>query len=191
MPFLELLHFTLDTYLVLLSVKHEGIKYHFKVFCMTRPGIKTRSPGPLRNTLPMRTMTRSSKLKLAIVVENDPKAPVSIATTPRSRGGRYSFPWIAPLYPWYVPVRWVLSKEVSSTIFKPLVWLNLGLNPGLPHHWRTLYPLGWTTLRLYLECLYLECFRLYLKTFHKSDFSTSVQTKLHFYVVPEYFQTDY
>ena len=39
------------------------------------------------------------KLLLAIVVEGDQKAPFSIATTPRWRGGRYSFPWIAPLYP--------------------------------------------------------------------------------------------
>ena len=43
-----------------------------------------------------------SKLKLATVVEGDQKAPFSIATTPRRRGGRYSFPWIAPLYPRYL-----------------------------------------------------------------------------------------
>ena len=36
--------------------------------------------------------------RLATIVEGDPKAPFSIATTPRCRGGRYSFPWIAPLY---------------------------------------------------------------------------------------------
>ena len=42
------------------------------------------------------------RYKLATVVEGDPKAPFSIATIPRCRGGRYSFPWIAPLYPWYV-----------------------------------------------------------------------------------------
>ena len=41
--------------------------------------------------------------KLATVVEGDQKAPFSIATTPRCRGGCYSFPWIAPLYPWYIP----------------------------------------------------------------------------------------
>ena len=35
------------------------------------------------------------KVKLATIVEGDPKAPFSIATTPR----RYSFSWIAPLYP--------------------------------------------------------------------------------------------
>ena len=29
-PFPGLLHFTLDTYLILLSVKQGGIKYHFK-----------------------------------------------------------------------------------------------------------------------------------------------------------------
>ena len=41
--------------------------------------------------------------KLATVIEGDQKAPFSIATIPRCRGERYSFPWIAPLYPWYVP----------------------------------------------------------------------------------------
>ena len=30
------------------------------------------------------------KVKLATIVEGDPKAPFSIATTPRCRGGRYS-----------------------------------------------------------------------------------------------------
>ena len=40
---------------------------------------------------------------MATVVERDLKAPFSIATTPRCRRVRYSFPWIAPLYPRYVP----------------------------------------------------------------------------------------
>ena len=33
-------------------------------------------------------------------VEGDPKAPFSIATTLRCRGGCYSISWITPLYPW-------------------------------------------------------------------------------------------
>ena len=37
------------------------------------------------------------------VVDNSLKAPLSIATTLRCRGGHYSFPWIAPLYSWSVP----------------------------------------------------------------------------------------
>ena len=37
------------------------------------------------------------KVKLATVVEGDSKATFSKATTPRSRGGRYSIPWIASL----------------------------------------------------------------------------------------------
>ena len=41
--------------------------------------------------------------KLATVVEGYPKTPFSIATTPKSGGGRCSFPWNAPLYPWNVP----------------------------------------------------------------------------------------
>ena len=32
------------------------------------------------------------KVKLATIVEGDPKAPFSIATTPRCRGGHYSIP---------------------------------------------------------------------------------------------------
>ena len=39
---------------------------------------------------------------LATLVEGDPKAPFSIATTPRCRGGCYSYPRIAQLYPRYV-----------------------------------------------------------------------------------------
>ena len=42
------------------------------------------------------------KYKLATVVESDPTSLFSIATTPRCRGDRYSFPWIAPLYSWSV-----------------------------------------------------------------------------------------
>ena len=60
-----------------------------------------------------------NKVKLATVVKYDQKAPFSIASIPRSWVGRYSFPWIAPLYPWYVPyIAILLSKEASGTIFK-------------------------------------------------------------------------
>ena len=48
-----LLYFTLDLYLIMLSVKQGGIKYHF----LTRPGIEPRSPGPLANTLTPRSMS--------------------------------------------------------------------------------------------------------------------------------------
>ena len=34
---------------------------------------------------------------------------------------------------------WVLNKASSSTIFESLVWLDLGLNPGLLDPWQTLY----------------------------------------------------
>ena len=98
-PFPGLLHFTLDTYLILLIIKQDSIKYHFWVFGMNRPDIEPRSPGPLANTL----LISLVKVKLVTVVESDQKAPFSIATTPRCWGGCYSFSWIAPLYPWYLP----------------------------------------------------------------------------------------
>ena len=40
-----------------------------------------------------------NKVKLVTVDEGDPKALFSIATTPRCRCGRFSFPWIAPTLP--------------------------------------------------------------------------------------------
>ena len=43
------------------------------------------------------------KVKLVTLVEGDPKAPFSIATTLKCRDGRYSFPWIALHYPGCVP----------------------------------------------------------------------------------------
>ena len=43
------------------------------------------------------------KMKLVSIVEGDPKAPFSLATTSRCMGECYSFPWITPLYPWLVP----------------------------------------------------------------------------------------
>ena len=66
--------------------------------------------GSTKNNIQSRQMTRESHndtdkdnddtyKKLATIVEGDPKAPFSIATTPRCRGGRYSIPRIAPLYP--------------------------------------------------------------------------------------------
>ena len=51
-----LLYFTLDHYLIMLSVKQGGIKYYFLVFGMARLGIESRSPGPLANTLLIRSM---------------------------------------------------------------------------------------------------------------------------------------
>ena len=39
------------------------------------------------------------KVKLATLTKGEPKAPFSISTTPRCRGGRYFIPWIALIYP--------------------------------------------------------------------------------------------
>ena len=47
-----------------------------------------------------------------------------------------NLPWILTL------LCCVLSKAASSTIFESLVWLDLGLNPGLPNHWQILFSLG-------------------------------------------------
>ena len=46
-PFPGLLDFTLDPYLIMLSVKQGGIKYHFGVFGMSRPGIEPQVSLPI------------------------------------------------------------------------------------------------------------------------------------------------
>ena len=48
-----LLHFTLETYLIMLRVEVGGIKYHFWVLDLTRPVIEPQSTGPLATTLPL------------------------------------------------------------------------------------------------------------------------------------------
>ncbi len=60
----------------------------------------------------------SVKVKLVTVVEGDQKAPFPVATTSRCRRGRYSFPWIAPLYPRYVPY---IAKCYQVPFLKSLV----------------------------------------------------------------------
>ena len=70
------------------------------------------------------------KVKLVTVVEGNQKASFSIATKPRCRGGCYSFPWIASLYPWYVPY---IARRYQVPFLKFLVLRDLELNPGLTH----------------------------------------------------------
>ena len=61
-----------------------------------------------------------------------PEGSLLIATTLMCRGGCYSFTWIAPLYPRYVPYIAVLSEEVSSTIFKVFGMTRPGIEPRSP-----------------------------------------------------------
>ena len=59
--FPELLHFTLDTYLIMLSVKQGDIKYHFLRLWYDSPGIEPRSPRPY---VLMHLLTRFYQLQL-------------------------------------------------------------------------------------------------------------------------------
>ena len=59
-------------------------------------GIYPTSPsGAVCDKVNFVKQSKVKKVKLATIVEGNPKAPFSIATTPRCRGGRYSFPgWL-------------------------------------------------------------------------------------------------
>ena len=73
---------------------------------------------------------------MVTLVKGEPKAPFSIATTPRSRDGHYSIPWIAPLYP-YPIILSIKQGRIKYHFFESLVGLDLGLYPGLPDNWQT------------------------------------------------------
>ena len=75
-----------------LGVLTHTVRVHALIICM---------PVQILTVYPARCILYESRYlnKLATIVEGDPKAPFSIATTPRCRGGRNSIPWIAPLYP--------------------------------------------------------------------------------------------
>ena len=90
-----------------------------------------------------------------------PENSFSIAATPRCWGGRYSFPWIAPLYPWYVPSIWVLSKEVSSTILKVFGMTRPGIEPRSPRQLSNSLPIWPSLKKCYLipPCLTLSILR--------------------------------
>ena len=49
-----------------------------------------------------------------------------------SRGGRFSFPRIDPLYPWSLPYNAVLSKVASITIFWVFGMTRPGIEPRSP-----------------------------------------------------------
>ena len=66
--------------------------------------------------------------KLVTVVEGDQKAPFSIATTSRCKEGCYSFPWIAPLYPWCL----LYNTECLARRYKVVFLKSIGMTrPGI------------------------------------------------------------
>ena len=81
--------------------------YVHKLNVSTREGCHTRSNFKTHTYLPNpstrhRCVCVCVEVKLGTVAVGDLKVHFSIATTLRCREERYSFPWIAPLYPRYV-----------------------------------------------------------------------------------------
>ena len=128
----------------MLSVKQGGINNHFWVFGMTWPGIELWSPEPLANTLLISQLARLNMPKVGDLSRwwLEGSLFVSYYTNVWGRALLFldwsTLPLILSL------CCWVLSKS--------LVWLNQGLNPGLPDHQRTLYSLGQIS-SFYLSCL--------------------------------------
>ena len=85
---------------------------------------------------------KKKNVKLVTLVESDSKDPFSIATTPKCREGHNSFPGLLPFtLDAYLIMLSVKQGSIKYHFFESLVWLSLGLNPGLLDHWRTLYSL--------------------------------------------------
>ena len=72
--------------------------------------------------IPARISKQVKLVKLVTIVEGDPKAPISIDSTPSFSKGRYFFSldW-SNVTLIHTLQYWILSKDVSSTIFEFLV----------------------------------------------------------------------
>ena len=105
---------------------------------------------------------------MTTVVTGNLKAPFLIATTQSCRERCYSFPWIAPLYPWSTPYNAVLSNEASSTIFWVfgMTWPAIELwSPRPLASPLTIVSMGHLTVcKLYFKKSYLK--QLYTKDYY-------------------------
>ena len=85
-------------------------------------------------------IVKSKKVKLP---KGDQTAPFSIAITPRCERGRHSFSLDCPTLPLIRTLYcWMLSKEVSSTIFWILGMTRPGIEPRSSEPLAILYSLG-------------------------------------------------
>ena len=94
---------------------------------------------------------------MTTVVKGDQKVPFSIASTPKGRGRHSPFPGLLHFtLDMYLTMLSVKQGGIKYHFLKSLVWINLGLNPCLPEHWQTLYPLGqWAGIYLFVPQYYL------------------------------------
>ena len=106
------------------------------------------------------------------VVKGDPKALFLIATTPRCRG-RALFPSLdcSILHLIHTLYCWVLSKVVSSTIFKVFGMMWPGIEPSSPRPWVNTLPTWPMILTLKI-----------LQTSHQNTLFTQRDSKLFPYV---------
>ena len=88
------------------NVQNLVVKARCHKICFTEhPRLKTAIKQKLPKSLSPQSSHRGWWMGVKSKVGNlgDQKAPFSIATTLRSRGGCYFIPWIAPLYPRSLP----------------------------------------------------------------------------------------
>ena len=85
------------------------------------------------------------------VVEDDQKAPFYRDTAPWCREGRYSFSWVAPLYPYIAEGQ---AKRYQVPFLEPFVWHDLGLNPNLPDQFANALPT--TIVKINVICIMWE-----------------------------------
>ena len=122
-----------------------------QLWCVQRPG----SNGSIRK-LPLLIYKggvswwgKNNHRKIALIINvskskvGDPKAPFSIATTPRCREEATAFSELLlfTLDPYLIMLR-VKQGGIKYHFLSTLIRLDLGLNAGLPGHWLTRYPFG-------------------------------------------------
>ena len=91
--------------------------------------------------------------KVGILNRGWPKVLFSIDSTPRCRGERYFFPWIAPLYPWSEPYNsveyhfWVLGMNQPG--IESRVSRAIGEHSTTIYMYMCMYPLARTHTHIF------------------------------------------
>ena len=78
-------------------------KFWFHFCCILKTPCEFLMQNPMYIYIYIYIERERERVKLANLIEGDSKAPFSISTTPRCRGGRHSIHWIAPPYLWSLP----------------------------------------------------------------------------------------
>ena len=162
-PYPGLLHFTLDTYLILLSVI-------FKAFGMTWPGFEPRSPRPSVNTLPMRPILGPRIGKMHSLYGGRTSPPTThtkrVSWVSQLWGSNFASRWRVWSFTFIVIIPKSILTLNSNICWNPSYGSNTYVWDNLKRFW-TLSALEKLILQISIKCLFKMLYTLLVHWFLK------------------------